>query len=121
MDAVTYLYILVSLAFALQIATSIVLVRGYLRTRAVGFVWLAVAAVVWPVLTEWPQIIIDHVTGPHFDTPVLSKLLSGGQMTSGMIVLLLFYLKYLIGVSLLLGAVVYLCRTKTRAVDFVSN
>jgi hypothetical protein len=52
MDAVTCMYILAALAFGLQITTAIVLLRKYLGTRAIGFVWLAIAAMVWPFLNQ---------------------------------------------------------------------
>ena|ERR1035438_5467647 len=118
MDAVTYMYILAVLAFGLQITTAIVLIRKYLRTRAIGFVWLAIAAVLWPFLNQWPQIILHdvarhQVVGPY---PYSVSLANYQQMTPGALALLLYYLRYLIDVSILLAAVVYLVRPPKRVV-----
>ena len=106
MDAVTYMYILAALAFGLQITTAIVLIRKYLRTKSIGFVWLAIAAVIWPFLNQWPQILL-HDVARHQVT---------GQLTPGALTLLLYYLRYFIDVSILLAAVVYLVRLPKRVV-----
>ena len=42
--------VLFGIALALHLVLAVVLVRKYLQTRDVGFVWLGMAVVIWPVI-----------------------------------------------------------------------
>ena len=65
MATVTVLTVLAALAVVLHFVIAIILVRKYLRTRDVGFVWLGVAVVIWPLvsllLERGERSLIDRV------------------------------------------------------------
>jgi hypothetical protein len=80
-----------------------VLVRKYLRTRDVGFVWLGMAVVVWPLLSSLlgygQRLFVQRVgTGPFY--------------TIGELVVIVTYARQIIGLALLFTAVFYLSKTK---------
>lgn len=107
MNTVTSVHVLAVLAFGFQIATAMVLFQKYRRTRSVGFLWLALTALTWPVLVQAPQLIIRlHLFGR-------------GTITPGALSILVFYLKYFIGAGIVMAAVTYLCKAKDRQV--ISN
>ena len=79
------------------------LVRKYLRTRDVGFVWLGMAVVVWPLLSSLlgygQRLFVQRVgTGPFY--------------TIGELVVIVTYARQIIGLALLFTAVFYLSKTK---------
>jgi hypothetical protein len=91
----------VTVVFYLAIAT--VLVRRYLRTREVGFVWLGMAVIVWPLLSSLlgygQRLFIQRVgSGPFY--------------TIGELVVTIMYGRQIIGLALLFTAVFYLSKTK---------
>lgn len=105
MSTVTFVYAtLAALAFGFQIATATVLFRTYHRTRSIGFLWLAIAAVVWPILFQSPQRIMRLL---H-----LFNLVESGTITLAALTVFVFYLKYLISASVLMAAITYLCKTR---------
>jgi hypothetical protein len=57
--------ILLASALVLHIAIAAILVRQYVRTRDVGFVWLGVAVVIWPgvsrLLGGGERVFIDRL------------------------------------------------------------
>ncbi len=88
---------------ALYIGLGVVLIRKYLRTRDAGFIWLGVAAVLWPMAS------------PLLDSLVMERIISGhsnSQMTMGEIASLARAVQQTISLGLLLVAVLYLSRTK---------
>jgi hypothetical protein len=109
--------ILAALALVLQLAIAFILVRKYLRTRDVGFVWLGVAVVIWPLLSRLLE------TGEHVLMSRLARrqvvgvfpfsLVEHGQLTAGGLMVSFTLLQQLIGVCLLLVAVLYLSKTKS--------
>jgi hypothetical protein len=110
--------ILVALALVLHLVIAIVLVRKYLRTRDVGFVWLGVAVVIWPLVS----FLLQHSEGVLVNRIVRGQrvgfypfsLLERGQMSIGSFIYSLNLLQQLIGVCLLLVAVLYLSKTKSN-------
>ena len=99
--------VLFSLAVALQVAITAVLIHKYLVTRDTGFLWLGFAVVVWPLVSRFATpALIDQLLSKQFIGP-------GGQMTLGSFVYLLGLLEQLIGVGLLMVAVLYLCKTRS--------
>jgi len=99
--------LLLSLAVALQVAITAVLIHKYLVTRDTGFLWLGFAVVVWPLVSRFATpALIDQLLSKQFIGP-------GGQMTLGSFVYLLGLLEQLIGVGLLMVAVLYLCKTRS--------
>jgi hypothetical protein len=39
-------------ALVLYLAIAVILVRRYLRTRDIGFIWLGAAVLVWPIISR---------------------------------------------------------------------
>jgi hypothetical protein len=124
MPAHIALNILLASALVLHIAIAAVLVRQYLRTRDVGFVWLGVAVVIWPgisrLLEGGEKIFIDRLIRHQSVGFYPFTLVASGGMTSGSLVMSLAVFQQLIGVCLLLVAVLYLARAKNHPVRPVS-
>jgi len=109
-------YILVALALVLHLALALVLVRRFLRSRDVGFVWLGVAVGIWPLvsrlLDQGERVLIDRLVRGQLVGFYPFSLVEHGQMTLGGLIGLLNLWHQLIAVGLLLVAVLYLCKTK---------
>lgn len=104
-------------AVFLQLAIVIVLVRTYLRTRNVGFVWLGVAVVIWPLvagLLAWGRglLVRRYAQGLVLGFYPFS-LVERGRMTIGDLFVWLNMLQSLIGACLLFVAVLYLSKTNS--------
>jgi hypothetical protein len=105
-----------SFSIVLYLALAVVLIRKYVRTRDIGFVWLGVAILVWPLasalLGQGERVLIDRVLqGRPAFYPF--SLVERGQMTVGELVFLTGAVQQLIRLGLLLVAVLYLCRTNS--------
>jgi hypothetical protein len=106
------------LALISPLALAIVLARKYLRTRDIGFVWLGVAGVIWPLVSgllvsglliqDKAVTITDHFF--RFYPFSLHR-----QASAGSVVVVLWSVQQLIGVGLLLVAVLYLHRMKSNS------
>jgi hypothetical protein len=95
--------ILFAITVVLYLAIATMLVRKYLRTRDVGFVWLGVAVVVWPLLSsllQYGQRLFVHRFG------------SGRFYTMGEFVTTITYARQFVGLALLFTAVFYLSKTR---------
>jgi hypothetical protein len=97
---------------------AVVLVRKYLRTHDIGFIWLAVAVVLWPLssrlLDQGEGVLIGGARhGQSVFCPF--TLITSGHMTAGRLVFLTGAVQQLIGVGLLLVAALYLCKPKLQA------
>jgi hypothetical protein len=112
--------VLGALAFALHVVVAVVLVRKYLRSRDIGFVWLGVAVLIWPfVSNQGGRILVSRILNNQpivFFRPVQAWI-QGGDISVGDLVSALAMGQQLIGVVLLLIAVLYLCRTNVPAVS----
>jgi hypothetical protein len=108
--------ILAALALILHIAIAIILVRKFLKTRDVGFIWLGVAVVIWPLVSRLfergEHVFIDRLARHQSVGFYQFSLVERGQMTLGNLVVSLALFQQLIGICLLLVAVLYLARTK---------
>ncbi len=107
--------ILLASALVLHIAIAAILVRQYVRTRDVGFVWLGVAVVIWPLISRLldagERVAIDRAI--HRQAVIYPfTLIVSGQITTGSLVMWLAVFQQVVGILLLLVAVLYLCRTK---------
>jgi hypothetical protein len=108
--------VLAVLAIVLDFAIAVVLVRKYLRTRDVGFIWLGLAVVIWPLV---PRLLVV----PFIDSVVRQQpvgfypfnLVERGQLTLGEVTFYINSIEQIVGVCLLLVAVLYL--SKTRPTD----
>lgn len=106
----------------LSVALAVVLIRKYLLTRDVGFVWLGVAVVVWPLVSRLighgESVLIRRLDSGQTVGFYPLTLVESGQMSLGNLLVSLSLLHRLISVGLLLVAVLYLGKTKnTRSSD----
>jgi hypothetical protein len=109
-------YVLAVLALLLHVAIAIVLIAKYRRTRDIGFLWLGIAVVVWPLVSR----VLDFGVRTAVDRLVSKQpvgffpfsLVEHGRLTLGELVLYFSSLSQLIGVCFLLVAVLYLSRTR---------
>ena len=108
--------VLAALAVVLHFVIAIILVRKYLRTRDVGFVWLGAAVVIWPLVSRLLELgersLIDRIAHHRVVGFYPFSLVEHGQMTLGGLVSSLSLFQQLIGICLLLVAVLYLSKTK---------
>jgi hypothetical protein len=106
--------ILVTFALFLHLAIAVILIRKYVRTHDVGFVWLGVAVVLWPLLTRLldagERVFITRVVRHQFVGFYPFSLVERGEMTLGNLVASLQLVEQLVGVCLLLIAVIYLSK-----------
>ncbi len=112
-----FINILAALALVLHVAIAAVLIRKYLLTRDVGFVWLGVAVVVWPIVSGFLSygrgVLIDRLSDGKSVGFYPFTLVEHGQMTLGALVASLGAIQQIIGVCLLLIAILYLSKTKS--------
>jgi hypothetical protein len=110
--------LLAALALVLHVVIAVVLVREYLHTRDVGFVWLGGAVVIWPLvsrlLRHGEDVLIDRLVRGRVVGFYRFTLVERGQMSIGGLMASLNLLEQVIGVALLLVAVLYLSRTKSN-------
>ena len=114
----------IALVLALHIAIAILLVRKYLGTRDVSFIWLGVAVVIWPLVSSFlgagQRILVDSFStqqplGVFLAHMFPFSLVKGGKITLGALVSTLDISRELSGAALLLVAILYLCKTKRIA------
>jgi hypothetical protein len=119
--------ILGTVALVLTLAIAIILVRQYLRTRNIGFVWLGVAVVIWPVVSRLlamgERSLIDRIRFRHQVVGFYPfTLVVSGQMTFGSLIVSLDLIQQVIGVCLMLAAVLYLSKPRSNTrLQVVSN
>jgi len=108
-------------ALVLHVAIAVILVRQYLRTRDVAFVWLGVAVVIWPgvsrVLEAGEKVYIDRLVSHQSVGFYPFTLVASGQMTIGSLVTWFALFQQMVGVCFLLVAVLYLSRAKTQTLQ----
>ena len=109
-------YVASALTLILYLAIAAVLVRKDLRTRDVGFVWLGVAVVIWPVVSRLleygERVVIDRLVRGKEVGFYPFTLVERGQISVGGLIELLNLAEQVIGSALLLVAVIYISRTK---------
>ena len=107
-------FIFVIILVVLYVAIAILLGRKYLRTRDVGFVWLGVAVVIWPLVSAIGRsFLIDRIAYGHWIGFYPLSLIERGQTTVGGLIYWLNLLQHLIGACLLLVAVLYLSKKES--------
>ena len=108
--------VLAVLTVVLHFVIAIILVRKYLRTRDLGFVWLGVAVVIWPLVSPLLEFgessLLDRIAHHRVVGFYPFSLVEHGQMTVGDLFASLSLVHQLIGICLLLVAVLYLSKTK---------
>jgi len=111
------LTILAVTAILLHLAIGVLLVRKFTQTRDIGFIWLGLAVVLWPLLSKLldvgVRVLIERTLNHQWTGFYPFTLVERGQMTLGSLVASLAVFQQLIGVCLLLVAVLYLSKTKT--------
>jgi hypothetical protein len=117
---ITYLiFFLPYLVPVLLILVAAVLVRKYFRTQDVGLLWLAVAVVVWPLVSR----VIEHRALLHFGNPVQGRpvgffqflIAENGQVSLGTLVVAFTLVQQFIGAGFLLIAALYLYKARGSA------
>ena len=108
--------ILAVIALLLHVAIAVILVRKFIQTRDIGFIWLGAAVVIWPLLSKLldagERVLIVRTMNHQWAAFYPFTLVERGQITLGSLVTLLAIFEQLIGVCLLLIAVLYLAKTK---------
>src|SRR5260370_2555119 len=104
-------------ALVLTLTIAMILVRQYLRTRNIGFVWLGAAVVIWPLISRLLALgersLIDRIRFRHQLVGFYPfTLVENGQMTFGSLILSLDLIQQVIGVGRLLIAVLYLSKSR---------
>src|SRR5580692_4495715 len=101
--------ILAVAALLLHLAIAVILVRKFIQTRDIGFIWLGGAVVIWPLLSKLldagERVLIDRTLNHQWTAFYPFTLVERGEMSLGSL-----------GVCLLLIAVLYLSKTKTPAI-----
>lgn len=109
--------ILAASILVLNIAVLVALARKYIRTRDIGFVWLGVAVLVWPLtsflLRQWESVALSGYSHGKALLYYPFSLVERGQMSFGDLILRLNQLDQFVGACLLLVAVLYLSRPQT--------
>src|ERR1017187_8343919 len=94
-------FIFAVLTILAQAAIVVVLVRKFVRTRDVGFVWLGAAVVIWPfastLLDAGGRFLIDDHARGHLIGFFPFNLVERGQMTLGSLVMSFTFLRNLVG------------------------
>jgi hypothetical protein len=107
-------------ALLLHLAIAVILLRKFMRTRDVGFIWLGVAVVIWPLVSKLldagERVLIDRTLNHQWVTYPFT-LVERGQMTIGDLVTSLASFQQLVGVCLLLISVLYLSKTRTPEIS----
>ncbi len=92
--------ILFGIALALHLVLAVVLIRKYLQTRDIGFVWLGMAVVIWPVISavleQGERTLMSHAFMHQSVGVYPFNLLERGEMTAGTVVIALSSLHQLI-------------------------
>jgi hypothetical protein len=107
-----------ALAVISYLAIAVMLVRKYLHTREAGFIWLGVAAIVWPVvsriLDRGGHSLIERAVNDQsisfYPFSLIERGIRGGDITIGGFDAALATGQQLVGAVLLLVAVLYLYR-----------
>jgi hypothetical protein len=94
----------IAAAYALFVVVAILIVRTYRRTHAVGFIWLGVAVLVWPLAARPLRFLMDRMGPGPFDT-------------SGQFAAFLDVSQQVCGLALLLVAVLLLGRAQTSRLN----
>jgi len=108
------LVILSALVLVLYLAITTLIVRKYRQSHNVGFVWLFLAVVVWPLLAPLPEYG-QHVLVDRIGRQVASQMSSQSNFTAGDLVTIMTYAQRAIGLVLLFVAVFYLCLSKQKS------
>ena len=110
------LTVLAVAAILLHLAIGVLLVRKFTQTRDIGFIWLGVAVVIWPLLSKLldvgARVLIERTLNHQWTGFYPFTLIERGQVTIGSLVASLALFQQIIGVCLLLIAVLYLSKTK---------
>ena len=104
--------VIAAFALFLHFAIAVILVRKYMRTHDLGFIWLGVAVVVWPLvtrlLTRLQGVYISRLINHQLVGFFPFSLVESGKTSLGSLIASVQLGEQLVGVCLLLIAVAYL-------------
>ena len=96
----------------LRLVIGVILLQKYTRTRQIGYVWLGVAVVVWPLITLMLNVAERYVLASYSSGQLNGvypfSLVQQGQASIGGLVGLFNVVESMIGIGLLMVAVVLL-------------
>jgi hypothetical protein len=105
---------LAATALIFHLAMGVILVRRYMSTREVGFIWLGVAVVIWPLVSRLldvgERVLISRTVNHPGATLFPFSLVGRGEVTIGELAASLAVFEQLIGICLLMVAVLYLSK-----------
>jgi hypothetical protein len=93
------LYGLIASGYTLTLILAVLLVRTYRRTHDIGFIWLGVAVLVWPLAARllWAGLgyfVVDAGgVGPFQSRAVMQPLFTMSQQVCGLVLLLVAVLR----------------------------
>jgi hypothetical protein len=100
------LYALIAVGYILFLTVAVLLIKTYLRTRDVGFIWLGVAVLVWPLVVRFLGVAVERGgVGPF---PITGQVVALVQLS-----------QQICSLGLLLVAIRHL--GKMRPVGYASN
>jgi hypothetical protein len=96
---------------ALELAVAIVLVRKYMRTKDVRFVWFALAFAIWPLASRLLEFgvrpLVDQAVRHNHVGLFPFNLVESGQITLGQVVTYMDVTAQIVQLCLLLVALFY--------------
>jgi hypothetical protein len=107
-----FVMLFTGLVVALRLVIGVILIRKYSLTRQIGYVWLGVAVVVWPLivlmLSGAERMLLASYSSGQLNGVYPFSLVQQGQATIGGLVGLFNIFESMIGIILLLVAVLLL-------------
>jgi hypothetical protein len=107
-------FALVVLQIGLAVAIIVALTRKYLHTRDIGFVWLGVAAVIWPFasgfLAASLRMLVQRSINGNPVAVYPFSMVGHGELTYGSVLLVFNVARQVIATGLMLIAILYLHR-----------
>lgn len=102
-----------ALVVVFNLAVAAVLIWKYRQTRDIGFIWLGLAIVIWPLLSRILfRLIIDGALNKQLRGNYPFSLMARGEVTVGGFASILGSVEQFVGAVLMLIAVFYLARTR---------
>jgi hypothetical protein len=117
MSAIIFPLFASAIVFVLYLVLLATLLRKYKSTGEAGFVWLGLAVIVWPILSNllgWGgHALIEHIVSNHLFKPKASQ--GAGLNPTDSLSILLDFVRQFVGIILLLISVHFLAVKRTEA------
>lgn len=117
-------YVILIFVAALHLALAVAVIVKYMRTRDVGFIWLGIAVVIWPIvsrlLDRGVRMAIDGTIKGHPIGVFPFTSVDRGEISIGNLLMIISLAESVIPTALLLIAVFCLCKARLAS-DPVQN